>query len=353
MDTELQCDFYLGDRLYLPIKLMDYFSLKNFKGIVKFIPLIAPLYWQKGSVQLIFKSCYTNYIIDGEAYNLSNWFILLLGKLLGKKVYTWQHGWYGRESFLKKIIKKLQAKLAYHIFLYGDYARGIMLKENIPARKMSCIYNSLDYDAQLPIRQKLDFKNNHKNIYLSHFGNTNPTLIFLGRLTKRKQLDLLIEVVNKLNNEKKCPVNLILVGKGETEEKLKTLAKKHNLTDKIWFYGECYDEETNARLLYDADICVSPGDVGLTAIHSFMFGCPVITHQQFQNQVPEFEIIEPDISGKFFEKNSLSDMAKKIQEFLDYATHNRENIKQACYHRVDEYYNPNYQIELLEKILST
>lgn len=36
----------------------------------------------------------------------------------------------------------------------------------------------------------------------------------------------------------------------------------------VWFYGSCYDEQTNAELIYNADMCVAPGNVGLTAIHA-------------------------------------------------------------------------------------
>ena len=56
--------------------------------------------------------------------------------------------------------------------------------------------------------------------------------------------------------------------------------------------GECYSEETNAKLIYNADLCVAPGNIGLTAIHVMMFGCPAITHNDFKWQMPEFEAIK-------------------------------------------------------------
>lgn len=56
---------------------------------------------------------------------------------------------------------------------------------------------------------------------------------------------------------------------------------------------------TNAEFIYNADLCVSPGNVGLTAMHSLVFGCPVITHNCFEWQMPEFEAIQPGITGDF------------------------------------------------------
>lgn len=67
----------------------------------------------------------------------------------------------------------------------------------------------------------------------------------------------------------------------------------------VWFYGSCYDEQTNAELIYNADMCVAPGNVGLTAIHAMTFGCPVITHSDFKWQMPEFEAIHPGKTGDF------------------------------------------------------
>jgi glycosyltransferase involved in cell wall biosynthesis len=346
MDTELKCDFYLGDRLYSPIKLMDYLSLKNFKGIVKFVPLIAPLYWQKGSVQLIFKSCYTNYIIDGEAYNLSNWAILFLGKLLGKKVYTWQHGWYGRESFLKKIIKKVQVKLAYHIFLYGDCARNLMLKENIPERKISCIYNSLDYDTHLKIRNQLD----ETDFFTNYFHNNNPVIIYTGRLQKVKRLDLLIDAIALLKKQNFL-CNLVLVGEKADIFDLETLVKNYDSEQQVWFYGASYDEVRNAELFHNANVCVSPGNVGLTAIHAFSFGCPVITHDNFSKQMPEFEVITKGKTGDFFKENDAMDLALTIKKWLEYSADKKKEIAATCFAVIDEKWNPNYQIKIIKDVL--
>jgi glycosyltransferase involved in cell wall biosynthesis len=350
MDEELGCDFYLGDRTHTPLKLMDYESLKNFKGITKFIPLFSPLYWQKGAVKLVFRSCYTDFIVSGEPKGLSQWLILLFGKLLKKRVFLWSHGWYGRESSIKKLLKKIFCGLAEGVFLYGNYAKILMMENGFNERKLHVIYNSLDYDTQIAIRRELDKIPEHQHIYRDHFRNENPVLIFLGRLTYRKSLDLLIEVVRKLYSEN-VQVNTVLVGSGEAEDSLKAITKQYNLSDKIWFYGECFDEKTNAILLYSADVCVSPGDVGLTAIHSFTFGCPVITHRQFQTQGPEFEIVDEYKTGMFFEKGNADDLAEKIKSFLDYEKNNRGQIRQDCYRQVDEKYNPHYQIEVLKKVI--
>ena len=76
MDKELNCDFYIGDRVFNPIKKMDYSELYGFKKILKFIPIMGSFYWQKGAVQLVFKKNYSHYILTGEPHCISSWFIL-------------------------------------------------------------------------------------------------------------------------------------------------------------------------------------------------------------------------------------------------------------------------------------
>jgi glycosyltransferase involved in cell wall biosynthesis len=350
LDKELKCDFVFGDKLG-DIKKLDYTLLKHFKKEVKNIVIKYPVYYQKGVLPLL-REDYTHYIMLGETICVSTWLILIFNKFFyHKKIYLWTHGWYGKESKLRIFLKKVFFKLVDGTFLYGNYAKNLMIENGLDAKKMHVIYNSLAYDEQLKIRRKLDAEISYPNIYHKQFGNTDSVLIFLGRLTKRKQLHLAIEAINRLNNEENIPVNLVLIGKGEAEAELKVLVAKYNLSDKVWFYGDCYDEEINGRLLYDADICISPGDVGLTAIHVFTFGCPVITHQQFQTQGPEFEIVEPEISGMFFEKNSIEDLVSKTKYFLAYEKDKRETIRQACYRQVDEKYNPHKQVETIKSVL--
>jgi glycosyltransferase involved in cell wall biosynthesis len=75
--------------------------------------------------------------------------------------------------------------------------------------------------------------------------------------------------------------NAVLIGDGEDRLRLEGIVKERGVNKQVWFYGACYDEKQNAELIYNADMCVVPGDVGLTAIHSMMFGTPVISHNYF------------------------------------------------------------------------
>lgn len=55
------------------------------------------------------------------------------------------------ESFLKHILDKMPMGL----FVYGDYAKRLMIKEGFDENKLHVIHNSLAYSKQIKIRKQL------------------------------------------------------------------------------------------------------------------------------------------------------------------------------------------------------
>jgi glycosyltransferase involved in cell wall biosynthesis len=309
MSKDLKCDFYLGDHVETSIKTFDYNRLEGYRGTLK-NKFFHHFYWQCKSIKLVFKP-YQVYILDGEPYCLSSWVILILAKLKGKTTIAWTHGWYGRESILKAVIKKTFFSLHSKLMIYSEYAINLMKQEGIRADKMYCIANSLDTDKEKAIRDKMS----KKDVYADHFHNNNPTLIYCGRIQKVKKLDLLLNAVKELR-DKNIKTNVIIVGKDVDCVHIDDLIKSLALENQVWLFGPCYDDNIIAELFYNADACVSPGNVGLTAIHSLFFGCPVITHDNFSYQGPEFEAIQPGVTGDFFRKDDVCDLEEKIKKWI-------------------------------------
>ena len=344
MAEELTCDFYFGDRVERQIQTFDYQTLPGFQKKLKNI-FFRHFYWQSKSVSLITKP-YQYYILDGEPYCLSSWIILLMAKLAGKRTIAWTHGWYGRESHIKKIIKKIFYSLHYKLMIYGEYAIDLMRKEGIPQEKMYCIANSMDSEKEKSLRCTMK----DTSIYQDHFKNTFPTIIYCGRIQKRKKLEMLVDCV-KLLDQEGTKINVVMVGKDVEDVDIESYAQKQGIKDRIWMFGPCYDDVKIGELFYNAHVCVSPGNVGLTAIHSLSFGCPVITHRDFPCQMPEFEAISPGITGDFFERDNVSDLSQKIKKWASLNSNQRESIRLAAYEEIDRKWNIQYQISVIKNVL--
>lgn len=341
MDKELDCDFYFGTSAQNRVKKLDYNLFSSCKELKTF-RLFGNWYWIN-SISLIFK--YDIFIFTGDFHCLSGWLLILLAKFFNKKTYSWGHGWYGRETRVKKIIKKIYYGLCTSSFVYGNYARDLMIKEGFNKKKIHVVYNSLSYSEQLIYRNKCK----QTNIYKEYFNNSNKNIFFVGRLIPSKNIGMLLNAINKLKFQN-IFLNLTLIGEGPDSNNLKMKVKELSL-ENVWFYGASYAENKLSELIYNADLCVSPGEVGLTAIHSLMYGTPLITHDFFPRQGPEFEVIEKEVTGDFFEQHNEEDLVEVIKMWFN-SNIDRDELRTSCFRVIDERYNPQNQIEIIKKVLS-
>ena len=342
IDQNWDCDWYFGKNS-TDIKGFDLTALKNAQEVPN-KKVFGPFVWQKGIVGLLRNPEYDKFLMLGEFFNLSTWSVILLRPFIApkKKIYFWSHGWYGREGFGKKWMKRLFFGLVDGTFLYGNYGKEQAVAQGNNPDKLWVLHNSLDYDNQKQLREKLS----NSDIYSKHFGNDAPNIIFIGRLTKVKRLDQVIEAVAKLNQDG-FPVNLTFIGDGVEAENLKSLVKDKGIEDRVWFYGACYDDTKNGELIYNADLCVAPGNVGLTAMHTMAFGTPVLTHDNFPMQMPEFEAIKKGETGDFFKYGDISSLTEGIKSWL--SNHpDRDAVRKACIAEIEESWNPDFQIKVLK-----
>jgi len=347
MDERLKCDFYFGDKVDTPIKVMDYNSLKGYKKTLKNIKIpMTGFEWLKGSWQLIFKP-YKHYIITGTPGSLSNWLLAILALFAGKKVYAWTHGMKGNTKPFGKFVEKNFYRLCDKILLYGDFSKNIMIKEGFNTEKLIPIYNSLDYEKQLGIRETIS----KSNIYHDYFKNDHPILIYIGRIQKSKKLDLLVQALKKLK-DKGINGNLVIIGQDVDGNDIPNLVEKLKLEKNVWFYGPCYEEEKIGELLFNSDVCITPGLIGLTAIHSLSYGTPVITSDNFSKHGPEFEAVKADVNGAFFKTDDLNDLCSKITDWINLDEIQREKVRIAAYKVIDEKFNPFFQVETLKTLIS-
>lgn len=346
IEAVYDCDWYFEDTDN-KLKEFDTDQLKHVERLHTYN--VGPFYGVKGMVSLLKQKEYCQYLMMGHSRNLSTLAFLLLKRFFypKKRAYLWTHGFYGKETRIENIWKKLLLGSADGLFIYGDYACKIM-KENygFKAEKLYAIHNSLDYDTQLKLRNDIL----SSSIFADHFRNESPSVIFIGRLNPVKKLEMLIQAIADLK-AKGENYNLVLVGDGPMRESLETIAFNLKIQDSVWFYGACYDEKTNAELVYNADLCVAPGNIGLTSIHVLMFGCPVISHNDFAHQMPEFETIKEGETGCFFECDNQGSLNNAISKWFSQKGYNREAIRKACYNEIDTNWNPDYQMKVIMEVL--
>lgn len=344
IDNNFNAIFYFGEEVIdgkkSGIKKIDYSIFKSKPITIKNKLILGKIYWRTGILLLPLKS-FTDFLVTGDI-PLSYIPFLLLCKILNKKVYAWGHGFKELKGRSKYLITFFMRMLD-GFFIYGDKGKERMLELGFAESKFYVIYNSLSEGVNI---DNVKLRN---TIYREHFKNNNPVLVFIGRLTKSKMIEKTLIALHSLRKEN-IFCNLVLIGDGEMLDELKCLSNDLKLNDVVWFYGACYDESVLKYLLYEADLCVSPGNIGLTAIHCMEYGVPVITHDKFEKQGPEYESIIEGETGLLYKYNDFEDMKEKIKTWL-FSGKDRETIRQNCYRVINTHYNSNYQIEVLKGVI--
>ncbi|WP_339334919.1 glycosyltransferase [Croceitalea sp. MTPC9] len=307
--------------------------------------------WQSGLLRLLQNEKFDDVIFLANAYYLSTWFATFYLKITGKKVYMWTHGVISTKKDWKWRLRKVFYGLSDGLMLYGHKAKAVMAKNGLPEKKLHVIYNSTGSIDDLIKKNEIpiETRNNTKQ-QLFKYPNL-PIIIFVGRLTYVKRLSQILEAAQILIEED-FKVNVLFVGDGEARKDLESLAQSLNLTDYCHFYGSSFKKEELELLFNISSLCVSPGEVGLTAMSALGNGTPVISHDDFNYQMPEYEAIEPGVNGMLFKRNSISDLALKTKQWI---VENRDTpeelMRSNCNKIIREKYNAEYQAELINTIL--
>ena len=116
---------------------------------------------------------------------------------------------------------------------------------NIPENKTVQITPGLDTNIFYPRSESTELT--HPDYF---------TLLFVGRIEPIKGLNLLLKVLSDINNEK---IELLIVGEGSDEERLRSLSKSLGIQEKVNFLGQVAHEQLPV-LYSDSDLFVLPSE---------------------------------------------------------------------------------------------
>lgn len=208
----------------------------------------------------------------------------------------WGH-LYSRRSYLNYARDWLMKK-ADAILLYGREEIDRMIQRGVPGDKLFVADNTI-----------------HVPNHLDCSGHTKSSLLFVGRLQKRKKIDVLIEVFARIREKVPENVQLEIVGDGPIRNFLREKVREVNLTEKVVFHGGVNQHHLLINIFSRAYAYVSLGHVGLGLLHSFAYGIPVITVHPEDPWVhaPEFKNLEHRVNGLIYKsERELEEMLIEI-----------------------------------------
>jgi glycosyltransferase involved in cell wall biosynthesis len=307
--------------------------------------LIRPFMWQWGAITQAIRSEFDIVIMHAVPYWPCTWIGGLAARLMGKRVLFWGHGHLRRPTGLKGFLRRLFYAIPTEHLVYSHLAKSYLIETGWIPERVHVIYNSLDVDEQIRIRDRLESVGStltRREI----FGDSSvPVVICTTRLIPMRRIDLLFMAVARLNASD-IKVNVILVGDGPERERLEKIARDLGLC--VHFEGACYDEERIAKLILASNVTVSPGKVGLTVMHSLVYGVPVVTHEDPDDQAPEFEAVIPGKTGSVFQSGDVESLSDAIRPWVQAQTV-PPDVQRACRDLIKRFWNPTYQRRAIER----
>jgi len=186
-------------------------------------------------------------------------------------VYTAHHTYYQQCGLIpnqewKKIFIGFERngyRLSEKIIAVSNDTKGVLTeKYQVDARKVKVIPNGVDVGRFHPTRDVVKRKN---------------SLLFVGRLDRRKGIDYLVEAILYVKKEIPDAV-LFIVGEGKLKHKLVEFIKSNNLTSNIIFLGSISDDEL-VEWYSKVQALVVPSlfeGFGIVCIEAMACGLPVI-----------------------------------------------------------------------------
>jgi glycosyltransferase involved in cell wall biosynthesis len=156
----------------------------------------------------------------------------------------------------------------------------------------------------------------------------NPTVIYLGRLTKSKRVDHVLRAFMIIKASLKDP-QLWIVGSGPQEKKLIKLANELGITDSTKFFGKV-SQEKKAELFSRSHIKLFPAvreGWGLVVLEANACGTPVIGY----NVKGLCDSIQENVNGVLVNDGDIQSMAKCTIELLK----NYEKLNQLSMSSLD------------------
>lgn len=218
-----------------------------------------------------------------------------------KKLFWWSQGKAFKQGLIGKLFRKYLYNLSDGILLYSEQGKLNFIKEGVCAKKLFVVNNCLN-DEDYGYKQ-----------YPFPFNKDKFSILYSGRLSKRKKIYILLEAIDLLKRNYNISIPVHIIGDGEEKSELEEFVINKSL-ETVCFYGSLYGKETH-QIFLNSSLFICPGAVGLSIVHAFSFGIPLLTGKNDPMHSSELELLEEGKTGDYFILDNSQSLAKKILEW--------------------------------------
>jgi glycosyltransferase involved in cell wall biosynthesis len=229
------------------------------------------------------------------------------------------------------------------VLLYTDQEVELMRRQHHSQQPILATSNALstkDIDQIMP-------KWNPQSLraFREQANVTDKLLLFCGRLRSRPstELEVALHALRRLTAVDDR-YRLAVIGSGDDMARLQRIGSELGIAPHVHWLGDIYDEESLAPWFLSACCLVYPGAIGLTLLHAFAYGLPVVTHSSRLLHNPEIAALIDNENGLLFARGDVEDLCAKLRLICD-DPERAGRLSASAYRTIRERYSMDGMIE--------
>lgn len=284
------------------VNLINFYSNNKYKILIQKLPFFN------------LKNQYDILIFDGNPRHLTQVIFATILRMLGKRVVISSSAHSRRNHSVSIFIRQIWWKIFKYFMLYNEKDISILEEAGFKKKVLLSLNNGLDQEEINAIKSKWNQES------LSKWKGKNKltnriVLLTVGRLNRGKyeiMLSVLPELVKEYPQILWC-----IIGDGDGKMMIEEEICRYNLNNNVKLCGAIYDEEELAPWFLSSFIFVYPTAIGLSLLHSYGYGLPVITHNDSNIHGPEFSLFKEYETGLTYNNNSPDSLLNVLKNAIE------------------------------------
>lgn len=236
---------------------------------------------------------------------------------LGVGTVLWGHGYSKAERGWALRLRRSMASRSDAVLFYNHTQADRFTREEAwdPDRVFVAL-NTIDQSPIRAAREHWSGDNGALGRFAAERGiDPDRTVIFVSRLMADNRVDLLIDAAALLG-ERAERFRAVVVGDGPESGRLRAHASARGVADRVVFAGAIYEERELAPWMMNAAAFCYPQNVGLSLIHGFAYGLPVVTSDRIEGQNPEIEALRDNENGLLYRHGDVEALARTLERVV-------------------------------------
>jgi glycosyltransferase involved in cell wall biosynthesis len=281
-----------------------------------------------------------DFVIVNGIWQFHNYAVFKTAKKFKIPYFVFPHGmldpWFNENYFFKKIKKILYWNLIQHRVLQN--AKKVLFTTKIESELAKKSFQPYKINSSV-LGYGIEgnpFLKSKKNLFFKKFKKLKKKriLLYLGRITEKKGLDLLI---NAFNSIRETDTHLVIAGNSNNEyaKKLKSLINNLKINKFVTWTGPIYNKFKWDTFKAASLFCLSSHqeNFGISVVEALSSGTPVL----ITNKINIYKIIKKYRCG-YINNDDLKGTIKSLNEW-------KTNKDKNLYKKSIDCFNKNFQIE--------